>query len=132
MTSRSTRSNASADARSRPLSPSRARFDRVAFARQPIGQRHDEPRLVFDEQHPLHEGRTGLGRPAASAEASAADWSRSAGAPSATGRCTVNALPSPGALLTVTRPPCASDDPLHEAQAETGALICAATTSAAR
>ena len=35
-----------------------AGFDRVAFARQPIGQRHDEPRLVFDEQNSFHEERT--------------------------------------------------------------------------
>ena len=34
----------------------------------------------------------------------------------------MNALPSRGALFTVTRPPCASDNPLHQAQPEPGAL----------
>ena len=40
-----------------------ARLDGIALARQPIGERHDEPRLVFDEQQPLHEGLSGLDAP---------------------------------------------------------------------
>ena len=55
MTSSSTRSNAFAVARARPLSPSRGALDVVAFARQAIGEREHEARLVFDEKQALHE-----------------------------------------------------------------------------
>ena len=37
-----------------------ARFDGISLARQPIGERHDETGLVFDEQQPLHEWSSSL------------------------------------------------------------------------
>ena len=103
-----------------------ARFDRVALAREPVGQRQHQAGLVLDQQEPLHAcdpvaaarlRRWRRGRPALR-------WR-----PAAT---TVNLLPSPGALLHGDPPAVRLDDPLHEAQAEAGARICAATTSGAR
>jgi hypothetical protein len=76
------------------------RVDGVAFAGEAIGERQDEPGLVFDEEQPLgaHELETGCAEPTGRALASSP----------AAGSCTVNSLPCPGVLLTVTRPPCDS------------------------
>ena len=38
------------------------------------------------------------------------------------GRVSVNVLPLPGSLVTLTRPPCASAIRMHEVQAEAAAL----------
>ena len=77
------------------------RLDAVAFAGKPIAQRRDQPGLVFDEQQSLHDDCAGSALCRAARTVSPASSA-------AIGSETMNSLPSPGTLLTVTRPPWAS------------------------
>src|SRR5207253_10605303 len=100
-------------------------LDGVAFAGEAIGEGHDEPGLVLDEQQALHAGE--LRR--APTRGSIACGS---GASTAAGRTTVKALPCAGALLTSIRPPCTSTIRRTRLRPRPAPWICAATTSGAR
>ena len=73
------------------------RFDRIAFAREPIAERQPQARFVFDEQHARGDVTT-LGQQPRRGDADG----RSPGTQglATAGSCTMTVVPSPGRLST--------------------------------
>ena len=110
------RSNASAVARSSPLSPSAVDLDGVALARETVGQSQHQTGFVFDEQEAFHA--SGGARRLRGAERFVALQALFGGDRQVNDELAAAAL----GALDLDRAAVSLDDALDERQAEPGAL----------